>query len=61
MCRITCYLTVSQTDQTARPFHDLRTMDGKDKRGVVSTIELFHYSEESGSSGRIKIRCGFVR
>ena len=36
-------------------------MGGIDESGVVSAIELFHHFEESGRSGRVKIRRGLVR
>lgn len=61
MRRITCYLTVAQANPSVRPLHDLRIMGGKDESRIVSTIELFHHIEESGTGGRVKIRRGLVR
>ena len=61
MRHITYYLTVAQTDQPVSPLHDLRIMGRKDESRTGSTIEVFHHIEESGSSGRVKIRCRLVR
>ena len=60
-CLVTHYLTVSQTDQTVRPFHDLRIVGGKNESRTGGTIETFHHVEKRDSSGRVQIRCGLVR
>src|SRR5208283_3654492 len=58
---VACYLTVSKTDQTARPLHNLRVMGGKDESRSSGTIEAFHYIEQRDSGGRVQIRRGFIR
>ena len=58
---VTYYLTVSQTDHTMSPLHDLRIVGGKNESRAGGAIETFHHVEKGDSSGRVQIRCGLVR